>query len=177
MIREEIKVLHKKEFAWVVKILLFLTMVSCSTQKSFDDFTEIDRKNCSGFTQRGKGYTDGKIPPIVHGKIRFCDGNEKIPNAKILFLKNGKDTVANLVADKNGEFSKTFSTDGFFGTIEIHSLLTNMTFNYVRIGANYKDYYLEMKLPKQLVYIEEIGAKKDQKKLRKEVEKANRKYN
>ncbi|WP_394677934.1 hypothetical protein [uncultured Sphingobacterium sp.] len=175
MILEETKVLHKKEFAWVVKILLFLTMVSCSTQRNFDDFTEIDRKNCSSFTQRGKGYTDGKIPPTVHGKIRFCDGNEKIPNANILFLKNGKDTVANLVADKNGEFSKKFNTEGFFGTIEIHSLLTNMTFNYVRIGANYKDYYLEMKLPKQLVYIEEIGPKQDQKKLRKEVERANRK--
>lgn len=63
MIREEIKVLHKKEFAWVASILLFSTLAGCATKKNLDDFAEIDRNNCSSLNQQGKGYTESEVDP------------------------------------------------------------------------------------------------------------------
>ncbi|MDM1295787.1 hypothetical protein HX021_15975 [Sphingobacterium sp. N143] len=177
MIREKIKVLHKKGFAWVAKLLLFLTVIGCSTQKNLDNFAEIDRYNCSSFNQHGKGYTESEVTPLIHGKIRLCYNNETVPYARVFFLENGKDTIASLVTDKKGEFSQKISSDGFLGKVIIERFGSNLTIDEVRIDANFKDYYLEIKLPRQPAYINETGPKKDQKKLRKEVERTIQKTN
>ncbi|OOG19663.1 hypothetical protein BWD42_07055 [Sphingobacterium sp. CZ-UAM] len=177
MILEKIKVLHKKEFAWGAKLLLFLTLISCSTQKNLDDFAEIDRYNCSSFNQRGKGYTESEVAPLIHGKVRLCYNNETVPHAKVFFIKNNKDTIASLITDKKGEFFQKISSDGFFGKVIIERFGSNLTIDEVRIDANFKDYYLDIKLPRQPAYINETGPKEDQKKLRKEVERASQKHN
>ena len=70
---------------------------------------------------------------------------------------------------KNGK-----SSDGFWGSIIIDRFGSSLTIEDVRIDGNFKDYYLDIKLPRQPVYWNESGPKKDQKKLRKEVEKANK---
>jgi hypothetical protein len=51
-----------------------------------------------------------------------------------------------------------------------------LTIDEVRIDAYFNDYYLDIKLPRQPAYINETGRREDQKKLRKEVEKASRKH-
>jgi len=43
------------------KILLLLTLFSCSTKKNYNDWVDIDQNNCSSYSQRGKGYTDDEI--------------------------------------------------------------------------------------------------------------------
>lgn len=37
----------KIKFVWLAKLFLFLTLLSCSTQKNLDDFAEIDRNKGS----------------------------------------------------------------------------------------------------------------------------------
>lgn len=83
-------------------------------------------------------------------------------------------TVETLITDEKGKFSKELSVDGFWGSIIIDRFGSSLTIEDVRIDGNFKDYYLDIKLPRQPVYWNESGAKKDQKKLRKEVEKANK---
>ncbi|MGA6121717.1 hypothetical protein [Sphingobacterium anhuiense] len=134
---------------------------------------EIDRDNCSSFHQQGKGYTDGDVPAVVHGNIRMCYNNKIVPKAKVLFI-SGKDTIETLITDEKGKFSKELSVDGFWGSIIIDRFGSSLTIEDVRIDGNFKDYYLDIKLPRQPVYWNESGPKKDQKKLRKEVEKANK---
>jgi len=166
----------KIKFVWPAKLFLFLTLLSCSTQKNLDDFAEIDRNNCISFNQQGKGYTESEVAPLIHGKVRLCYNNEIVSDARVFFLQNGKDTIASLMTDKKGEFLNKISSDGFWGKIIIERFGSNLSIDDVRIDANFKDYYLDIKLPRQPVYINETGPKKDQKKLRKEVEKANRKH-
>ena len=166
----------KIKFVWLAKLFLLLTLLSCSTQKNLDDFAEIDRNNCSCFNQRGKGYTESEIVPLIHGKVRLCYNNEIVSDARVFFIQNGKDTIVSITTDKNGEFLKKISSDGFLGKIIIERFGSNLTIDDIRIDANFKDYYLDIKLPRQPMYINETGPKKDQKNLRKEVEKAHRKH-
>jgi hypothetical protein len=176
MILEKTKELLKKEFAWLASILLFSTLASCATKKNLDDFAEIDRNNCSSFNQLGKGYTESEVAPLIHGKVRLCYNNEIVPYARVFFLKNGRDTIASLTTDEKGEFSKQISADGFWGKVIIEKFGSNLTIDEVRIAAYFNDYYLDIKLPRQPAYINETGRREDQKKLRKEVEKASRKH-
>ncbi|MGF7023579.1 MULTISPECIES: hypothetical protein [Sphingobacterium] len=80
------------------------------------------------------------------------------------------------MTDKKGEFVNKISSDGFLGKVIKEKFGSNLTIDDVRIDANFKDHYLDIKLPRQPVYINETGPKKDRKKLRKEVEKANSKH-
>jgi hypothetical protein len=150
-------------------------LAGCATKKNLDDFAEIDRNNCSSFNQQGKGYTESEVAPLIHGKVRLCYNGEIVPYARVFFLKNGRDTVASLITDKKGEFSKQISSDGFWGKVIIEKFGSNLTIDEVRIDAYFKDYYLDIKLPRQPAYINEAGPRKDQKKLREEVERASRK--
>ncbi|WP_312331679.1 hypothetical protein [Sphingobacterium sp.] len=81
------------------------------------------------------------------------------------------------ITDKNGEFSLTIPSEGLLnGKIIVNTFGTGMTIEHVQIAPNFKTYVLDIKLLRRPMYINEIGSKKDQKKLRKEVEKANRKH-
>jgi len=149
------------------KILLLLTLFSCSTKKNYNDWVDIDQNNCSSYSQRGKGYTDDEI----------SHNNENVPSARVFFLSSESDTIGTAITDKNGEFSLTIPSEGLLhGKIIVDTFGTGMTIEHVYIAPNFKIYALDIKLPRQPMYINEIGSKKDQKKLRKEVEKANEKY-
>jgi len=167
----------KIKFVWPAKLFLFLTLLSCSTQKNLDEWVDIDQNNCSSYNQRGKGYTDEEISPLIRGKVKMCHNNENVPSAKVFFLSSESDTIGTAITDKNGEFSLTIPSEGLLhGKIIVDTFGTGMTIEHVYIAPNFKVYFLDIKLPRQPMYINEIGSKKDQKKLRKEVEKANRKH-
>jgi len=103
--------------------------------------------------------------------------NENVPSARVFFLSSESDTIGTAITDKNGEFSLTIPSEGLLhGKIIVDTFGTGMTIEHVYIATNFKTYALDIKLPRQPMYINEIGSKKDQKKLRKEVEKANRKH-
>ncbi len=159
------------------KLLLLLTLFSCSTKKNYNDWVDIDQNNCSSYSQRGKGYTDEEVFPLIKGKVSMCHNNENVPSAKVFFLSSESDTIGTAITDKNGDFSLTVPSEGLLhGKIIVDTFGTGMTIEHVYIAPNFKVYFLDIKLPRQPMYINEIGSKKDQKKLRKEVEKANRKH-
>ncbi|WP_294346300.1 hypothetical protein [uncultured Sphingobacterium sp.] len=177
MIVEKTMALNKKVRVWGVKLLLLLTLFSCSTKKNYNDWVDIDQNNCSSYSQQGKGYTDDETSPLIKGKVSMCHNNENVPSARVFFLSSESDTIGTAITDKNGEFSLTIPSEGLLhGKIIVDTFGTGMTIEHVYIAPNFKTYALDIKLPRQPMYINEIGSKKDQKKLRKEVEKANRKH-
>jgi len=168
-------VLYRKVLVWGAKLVLLLTLVNCSTKKNYNEWVEIDQNNCSSYKQQGFGYTDDEISPLIKGKIKMCYNNEVVRSAKVFFLSSEKDTVGITTTDKNGEFSLRIPSGGLFhGKIIVYTFRAGMTIENVYIAPNFKTYSLTIKLPRQPMYINEIGSKKDQKKLRKEVEKANK---
>lgn len=176
MILEKTKALHKKVPVLGARFLILLALVSCSTKKNYNDWVEIDRNNCSSYSQKGYDYTDDEISPLIKGKVSMCYNDEIIPFAKVFFLSSQNDTVGNAITDKKGEFFLRIPSDGLLhGKIIVNTFGTGMTIEHVYIAPNFRTYSLNIKLPRQPMYINEVGSKKDQKKLRKEVEKANRK--
>lgn len=63
---------HKKGTTWGARVLILPALVSCSTKKNYNDWVEIDRYNCSSYTQKGYDYTDDEISPLIKGKVRMC---------------------------------------------------------------------------------------------------------
>lgn len=169
------KKLHKKGTTWGARVLLLLTLISCSTRKNYNDWVEIDRNNCSSFKQHGKGLLKDGDAPIVNGKVKFCYNNKIIPDATVVFIDYEKDTIGIVTTNKEGKFSKEFSSDGLlFGKIVIKTKGTEMTVNEVYIGPNFKNYYFDIRLPRHPNYIDDEVPKKDTKYWRKEIEKVNK---
>lgn len=96
---------------------------------------------------------------------------------EFFFLSSESDTIGTAITAKNGDFSLIVPPEGLLhGKIIVDTFGTGMTIEHVYIAPNFKTYFLDIKLPRQPMYINEVGSKKDKKKLRKEVEKANRKH-
>lgn len=143
-----------------VLLLIAVVVVSCTTKRNLNDQVPLEQENCGGFSQRGYGEWSEGDSITVSGKISCCSSGDKVSRVVVMFFE-GQDTIKRIISNKDGTYKFALPPRSFAGSIGVQAVTHGIFIREIYLSPAFKNYNIDIKLPKLRVFITEDGTEKD----------------